>query len=255
MVLPKGRMVTYQVFLSVGALLWPVQSLNSGNSNTDFESLIGAEQMYSLQILSYYFRGVCKAKNHGLLVMLIPLPVPTILLLLFTDIHLWYINRRIHVYDQQDDGFETHIGTRGTIDAPGSSAPVLRGDLRLNVVSSIPEIILTGFYLMLALYKFIRHLHERENMQSLRVIRDSRVLSSLLSLLLRDGVLFYVMGLVETGIPWLVAFNAIAGSRLVLLLRGNLDGSMETLQERKKLDRSVKRRDPKDSHSDPKVKE
>jgi len=46
---------------------------------------------------------------------------------------------------------------------------------------------------ILALYKFLGHLRERSSMEGLRAIRESGTLASLVSLLFRDGVMFYAM--------------------------------------------------------------
>jgi len=50
-----------------------------------------------------------------------------------------------------------------------------------------------ALYFSLALYKFLKHLRERSSMISHSVVRDSGNITPVLSLMLRDGVLFYAM--------------------------------------------------------------
>ncbi|KAF8514383.1 hypothetical protein JB92DRAFT_144604 [Gautieria morchelliformis] len=85
------------------------------------------------------------------------------------------------------------------------------------------------------------HMRERSNMVGYRTIRDSGSITSVLSLMLRDGLLFYAMIFVTifvtgmlfwvgthalAGIPWLVACYSVSGSRLVLTLHGNPKDAM-----------------------------
>lgn len=109
----------------------------------------------------------------------------------------------------------------------------------LFVLCGIPSLVLTLTYFILALQKFLQHVRERSNMQGLRTIRESGTLTSLLSLVFRDGLVFYalifggiltnalVFGVIknrltaEAAFPWLVATYSIVGSRIVLMFDGN----------------------------------
>ncbi|KAF8510161.1 hypothetical protein JB92DRAFT_2941816 [Gautieria morchelliformis] len=102
----------------------------------------------------------------------------------------------------------------------------------------------------LALYRFIKHVRERSSMIGHRAIRDSGNITSTLSLILRDGVVFYaitsshlaailVTGTLSwtagplsfAGTPWIIACYSVAGSRLVLLLHGNPREAMGIYQQ------------------------
>ncbi|KAF8517079.1 hypothetical protein JB92DRAFT_2907070 [Gautieria morchelliformis] len=119
-----------------------------------------------------------------------------------------------------------------------------------SVIFTLPELGLTCIYFSLALYRFIKHVRERSSIIGHRAIRDSGNITSILSLILRDGVVFYaikssnlaaifVAGFLFwtagpfalAGTPWVVACYSVAGSRLVLLLHGNPRQAMGIYQQ------------------------
>ncbi|KAF8487766.1 hypothetical protein JB92DRAFT_3020831 [Gautieria morchelliformis] len=120
----------------------------------------------------------------------------------------------------------------------------------LSFILTLPELGLTCIYFSLALYKFLKHVRERSNMIGHRAIRDSGNITSTLSLILRDGVVFYAIKyshlatifvtgalswtaglLAYGGTPWIVACYSVAGSRLVLMLQGNPREAMGIYQQ------------------------
>ncbi|KAF8514374.1 hypothetical protein JB92DRAFT_2919310, partial [Gautieria morchelliformis] len=116
-----------------------------------------------------------------------------------------------------------------------------------RVIFTLPELGLTCIYFSLALHRFLKHVRERSSMIRHRAIRDSGNITSTLSLMLRDGVVFYAMifatifvtgvlswtaaQLVWVGIPWVIACYSVAGSRLVLMLHGNPREAMGIYQQ------------------------
>ncbi|KAF8514378.1 hypothetical protein JB92DRAFT_143684 [Gautieria morchelliformis] len=90
-------------------------------------------------------------------------------------------------------------------------------------------------------------MRERSSMIGHRAIRDSGNITSTLSLVLRDGVVFYAMifaaifvagslfwtagSLATAGMPWIIACYSVAGSRLVLTLHGNSRETMGIYQQ------------------------
>ncbi|KAF8481393.1 hypothetical protein JB92DRAFT_1737840 [Gautieria morchelliformis] len=106
----------------------------------------------------------------------------------------------------------------------------------LSISMAIFELALISIYFGLALYKFVRHVRERSRMVGYRAVRNSGNITSILSLILRDSILFYAMifatilacaVLFSSGsqaasvVPWLIGCYSVAGSRLVLTLYGN----------------------------------
>ncbi|KAF8574043.1 hypothetical protein K439DRAFT_1624641 [Ramaria rubella] len=82
--------------------------------------------------------------------------------------------------------------TRLISGALGCSNTVINGG-SLIIISAIPDLFLTCIYFGFAFVKYLEHIRERSSMSSLRAIRDSGDLAPLLSLLFRDGVLFYAL--------------------------------------------------------------
>ncbi|KAF8516059.1 hypothetical protein JB92DRAFT_2912226 [Gautieria morchelliformis] len=120
----------------------------------------------------------------------------------------------------------------------------------VSVIFTLPELGLTCIYFSLALYKFIKHVRERSSVIGHRAIRDSGNITSTLSLMLRDGVVFYAIKsshlasilvtgalswtaglLAAAGTPWVIACYSVAGSRLVLMLHGNPREAMGIYQQ------------------------
>jgi len=101
----------------------------------------------------------------------------------------------------------------------------------------------TSIYLMLVLKKFFGFIKERSRLKGLTSLRDGNKFVSGFSLLSRSSVIFYLIcfGVVLINgscviayngrelqwiaVPWLVAIYNIAGSRLVMLLGGDLNDS------------------------------
>jgi len=112
-----------------------------------------------------------------------------------------------------------------------------------NGLVGVAGLILTLFYFGLAWRSFSSHVQTRSALQGSVLVRTSGSLSSLFSLLYRDGVLIYAIIFVVSlfnemilvtefnhtlsaaGVPWLAATYAIACPRLMLLLRGDPSNS------------------------------
>jgi len=108
------------------------------------------------------------------------------------------------------------------------------------ILPSIPNLTLTFVYCAAAVYKVMQHLKERLVLRSLSSMRESKSIVSPLTFLLRDTVIFYLMTLAAAvlnliifsvysqrflgsiGLPWLVATYSMTGSRLVLMLKGDI---------------------------------
>ncbi|KAF8523687.1 hypothetical protein BU17DRAFT_85511 [Hysterangium stoloniferum] len=105
----------------------------------------------------------------------------------------------------------------------------------------IPNFILTFVYLVAAVYKMMQHLKERLVLRSLTSMRDSKSMVPPITFLFRDTIIFYLVtfgiGVINVtfstvfssrilgsvGLPWFVATYSIAGSRLLLMLKGDIN--------------------------------
>ncbi|KAF8514379.1 hypothetical protein JB92DRAFT_3096190 [Gautieria morchelliformis] len=113
----------------------------------------------------------------------------------------------------------------------------------LSFIFTLPELGLTCIYFSLALHRLLKHVRERSSIIGHRAIRDSGNITSTLSLILRDGVVFYAMVLILIQdfrrnfrswiaiLGWIACVGRNPGSRLVLALHGNPRETMGIYQQ------------------------
>jgi len=116
---------------------------------------------------------------------------------------------------------------------------------RLTLVSWIPCLAVACIFFAFTLYQFILALQDEENKLAFASFRHREHVRPVVSLFVRDGAIFFALifavMLINTvfnviggvlgaaGIPWLMAGYSIAGSRLVLNIRGILSHNRDGL--------------------------
>jgi len=119
----------------------------------------------------------------------------------------------------------------------------------LALVSWIPCLVVACIFFAFTLYQFTLVLQGEENRLAFASLRRTKRMAPVVSLFVRDGAVFFALifavvlintvfnavgdGLTTAGLPWLMAGYSIAGSRLILSIRGSLshnrDGLISTM--------------------------
>jgi len=115
----------------------------------------------------------------------------------------------------------------------------------LTLVSWIPCLAVACVFFAFTLYQFFLALQDEENKLAFASFRHRKRMAPVISLFVRDGAIFFALifavmlintvcnvvgGVLTTaGIPWLMAGYSIAGSRLVLNIRGSLSHNRDGL--------------------------